>query len=159
MEFNLLEVFNTMDYSKFKQDVSNLISLSVTPNKRSGSLNARAVFNDGRTLYKTVTSTGVEISKAVLLPAINSISERNKVILDLVKKQKMTQEQVAAILNISQSTVSKIINKWDFYINIVNWDWYAIGVMKIIYLKSIQIVVFLKKMFVVDNKKWTIFRK
>lgn len=110
MEFNLLNVFKATDYKENKQDVSNLISLSVTPNKRNGSLNARAVFNDGRSLYKTVTSTGVEINKAILLPAINSVSERNKIIKDLVIKQKMTQEQVASILDISQSTISKVLN-------------------------------------------------
>lgn len=66
--------------------------------------------DDDTTLIKTVTASGV-VSEAVhRLSEIVSVAQRNAVIKDLAQ-QKMTQEAIAAMLDISQSTVSNVLKK------------------------------------------------
>ena len=79
-------------------------------NKKTGARIARAVLDNGTTLIKTVTASGAVIEKAFQLPVITSIAQRNEVIKDLAKN-KITQEQIAAMLDISQSTVSNVLKK------------------------------------------------
>lgn len=110
MSFNLMTVFKNSDLQKFGQSASNVISLAFKINKKNGARIARAVLNNGKTLIKTVTATGAIIGQVIELPEITSIAQRNKVICDL-SKNKMTQEQIAAILDISQSTVSNVLRK------------------------------------------------
>ena len=87
-----------------------MVSLAYKTNKKNGAKIARAVFDNGITLIKTVTASGVETGQVFKLPEINSTAQRNVVIKDLAKN-KMTQETIAAMLDISQSTVSNILNK------------------------------------------------
>ena len=110
MSFNLMTVFNNADLQKFGQTAANVVSLAYKINKKSGARIARAVLDNGTTLIKTVTATGAVIEEVVKLPAINSIAERNKVIIDLAKNH-IKQEQIAAMLDISQSTVSNVLKK------------------------------------------------
>lgn len=110
MSFNLMTVFNNSDLQKFGQTAANMVSLAYQANKKNGAKIARAVFDNGVTLIKTVTASGVEIGQTIKLPEIDSIAQRNDVIRDLAKN-KMTQEMIAAMLDISQSTVSNILNK------------------------------------------------
>lgn len=110
MSFNLMTVFKNSDLQKFGQTASNVISLAFKTNKKTGARIARAVLDNGKTLIKTVTATGTVIGQVIDLPEITSIAQRNNVIRDLAKN-KMTQEQIAAMLDISQSTVSNVLKK------------------------------------------------
>lgn len=110
MSFNLMTVFKNADLQKFGQSAANVVSLAFKTNKKNGSRIARAVLDNGTTLIKTVTATGVVLEEIVNLPAINSIAQRNAVILDLAKNN-IKQEQIAAMLDISQSTVSNVLRK------------------------------------------------
>lgn len=110
MAFNLLEVFEKADLKKFGRTTANIISLAFTVNKKTGARIARAVLDDGITLVKTVTSNGAVIEEAISLPVINNAKQRNALIQDLYSN-KRTQEQIAAMLNISQATVSNVIRK------------------------------------------------
>ncbi len=53
---------------------------------------------------------GHTVENVFQLPVITSIAQRNEVIHDLAKN-KITQEQIAAMLDISQSTVSNVLKK------------------------------------------------
>ena len=110
MYFNLMTVFKNADLQKFGQTAANVISLSFKTNKKTGARIARAVLENGSTLVKTVTASGVEIQEVRILPVITSIAQRNSVIFDLANN-KMTQEEIAAMLDISQSTVSNVLKK------------------------------------------------
>ena len=110
MSFNLMTVFKNADLQKFGQSAANVVSLAFKTNKKNGSRIARAVLDNGTTLIKTVTATGVVLEEIVNLPASNSIAQRNAVILDLAKNN-IKQEQIAAMLDISQSTVSNVLRK------------------------------------------------
>lgn len=110
MSFNLMTVFSNNDLQKFGQTAANVVSLAFKSNKKSGARIARAVLDNGTTLIKTVTASGAVIQEVINLPAVNSIAQRNALILDLAKN-KMTQEQIAAMLDISQATVSNVLRK------------------------------------------------
>ena len=110
MSLNLMTVFKTSDLQKFGQTASNVVSLAFKTNKKNGSKIARAVLDNGTTLIKTVTATGVEIGQVLKIPEINSIAQRNAVIKELTKN-KITQEQIAAMLDVSQATVSIVLRK------------------------------------------------
>lgn len=110
MPFNLMTVFKNSDLQKFGQTAANVISLASKTNKKSGARIARAVLDNGMTLIKTVTASGTMIGQVISLPEITSVAQRNNVIRDLAKN-KMTQEQIAAMLDISQSTVSNVLRK------------------------------------------------
>ena len=110
MPFDLMTVFKKSDLQKFGQTTSNVVSLAFKANKNRGSKIARAVLDNGTTLIKTVTATGVEIGQVLEIPEINSVAQRNAVIKDLTKN-KITQEQIAAMLDISQATVSNVLRK------------------------------------------------
>lgn len=112
MGFNLMTVFNSKDLQKFGQEAANVIQLTFKPNKKTGARVARAVMDNGTTLIKTVTATGSVLQEVIKLPEITSIAQRNNVIRDLAKNKK-TQEQIAAMLDISQATVSNVLrNKY-----------------------------------------------
>ena len=107
---NLMTVSKTFDLQKFGQTASNVVSLAFKTNKKNKSKIARAVFDNGITLIKTVTTTGVEIGQVLKIPEINFISQWNAVIKDLAKN-KITQEEIVAMLDVSQATVSNILRK------------------------------------------------
>lgn len=110
MSLNLMNVFSNVDFKKIGQTAANVISLEFKANKKNGNRIARAVLDNGTTLIKEVTATGVTINQVINLPIIKSTEQRNSVIVDLVKKG-YTQEQTAVMLNISQPTVSKVLHK------------------------------------------------
>ena len=108
MPTSLLNVFKNVDLKAFGKTTANIVSLAFTSNKKTGAKIARAVLDNGTTLIKTVTGSGV-ISETILhIPEILSVAQRNDIIKDLAK-QKYTQEVIAAMLNISQSTVSNVL--------------------------------------------------
>ena len=50
------------------------------------------------------------MGQVLKIPEINSTAQRNAVIKDLTKN-KITQEQIAAMLDVSQATVSNVLRK------------------------------------------------
>lgn len=108
MSTNLMNVFKNVDLKSVGKTAANVMQLTFKPNKKTGAKIARAVLDDGTTLIKTVTASGVVSETVHKLPEIVSSVQRNAVIKDLAK-QKMTQETIASMLDISQSTVSKVL--------------------------------------------------
>lgn len=108
METSLLNVFKNVDLKAVGKTTANIVSLAFKPNHKTGARIARAVLDDGRTLIKTVTASGVVSETIHKIPEILSVAQRNEVIRDLAK-QKITQETIAAMLDISQSTVSNVL--------------------------------------------------
>lgn len=108
MGFNLMTIFNNKDLQKFGQEASNVIQLAYKTNKKTGARIARAVMDNGTSLVKTVTASGVVLEEAIKIPEITNTIQRNNVIRDLAKNKK-TQEQIAAMLDISQATVSNVL--------------------------------------------------
>ncbi|MBQ7276932.1 MAG: hypothetical protein IJS58_06735 [Bacilli bacterium] len=110
MAFNLINVFNKNDLIKNGQSFENIVSLAFKTNSKNGNRTVRAVLDNGQALIKTVTQTGVEISKAITISSFNSVKQRNDIIKDL-SKQKFNQEDIAAMMDLSQSTVSNVLRK------------------------------------------------
>lgn len=110
MSTNLMNVFKSIDLKSAGKTASDVVSLAFKPNKKTGARIARAVLNDGTTLIKTVTASGVVSETVHRLPEITSVVKRNEIIKDLAK-QKFTQETIAAMLDISQSTVSNVLRE------------------------------------------------
>lgn len=110
MPITLMNVFKNSDLKNIGKAANNILSLNFKSNKKTGAKIARAVLDDGTTLIKTVTTSGVVSQAMHQLPQIQSVVQRNEVIKDLAK-QKMTQETIAAMLDISQSTVSNVLKK------------------------------------------------
>lgn len=110
MNTNLMNVFKSTDLKSVGKSATDVMSLAFKPNKKTGAKIARAVLNDGTTLIKSVTASGVVSETIHKLPEISSVVQRNEVIKDLAK-QKINQETIAAMLDISQSTVSNVLRK------------------------------------------------
>lgn len=110
MSTSLITVFKNADLKSVGKTTANIISLAFKPNKKTGARIARAVLDDGTTLIKTVTASGVVSETIHRIPEIVSIAQRNEIIKDLAK-QKINQETIAAMLDISQSTVSNVLRK------------------------------------------------
>lgn len=110
MSINLLTVFKNIDLKSVGKSTSNIISLAFKTNQKTGVKTARAVLDDGRTLIKFVTPSGVISEIIHQIPEITSVFQRNEIIKEL-SKQKLNQETIAAMLDISQSTVSNVLRK------------------------------------------------
>lgn len=110
MTTNLMKVFKNADLKNVGKSATDIVSLSFKPNKKTGTRIARAVLSDGTTLIKNVTASGVVSETIHKLPEIASVAQRNAVIKDLAK-QKINQETIAAMLDVSQSTVSNVLRK------------------------------------------------
>ena len=108
MATNLMNVFKNTDLKNIGKSTADVMSLAFKPNKKTGAKIARAVLSDGTTLIKSVTASGVVSETIHKLPEI--VSQRNEVIRDLAK-QKINQETIAAMLDVSQSTVSNVLRK------------------------------------------------
>lgn len=102
--------FKTSDLKEVGQTAANVVSLAFKPNKKTGAKIARAVLDNGTTLIKSVTASGVVSETVHKISEIASVAQRNDVIKDLAK-QKINQETIAAMLDISQSTVSNVLRK------------------------------------------------
>lgn len=111
MSVSLMSVFKNIDLVDLGKTTANIISLAFTPNKKTGAKIARAVLDNGMTLIKTVTASGVVSETICRIPEIVSVAQRNEVIRDLAKQKVFSQEMIAAMLNVSQSTVSNVLRK------------------------------------------------
>lgn len=83
-------------------------SIKMETNKRTGEKKLRVAQKDGTTQFGTSAPCGVEEYKKTYLLPYSSKEERNKQIAYLYNKD-YRQEDIAAMLNISQSTVSKVL--------------------------------------------------
>lgn len=101
---NLLRAFSKLDFMKVGQKAEHLIELSFACNKITGKKFARAVFEDGVYMIK---EDGKEDD--LITCQINSIEDRTMLIKALYDRY--TQLDIAAMLNISQGTVSAAINR------------------------------------------------
>ena len=110
MQDSLIKAFNSTDVAKVASKIRDIVSLNYGINKKTGEKFARAVLKDGTTLIKSVTESGIEKNVKYVIPAFKNVAERNKVISDL-SKQKLTQNDIACMMNISQSTVSNVLRK------------------------------------------------
>lgn len=108
METNLLNAFKNVDLKAIGKTTANIVSLAFKPNRKTGTRIARAVLDDGRTLVKTVTASGIVSETIHKIPEVLSVAQRNEVIRDLAR-QKITQETIVAMLDVSQSTVSNVL--------------------------------------------------
>lgn len=88
MATNLMNVFKNVDLQGVGKTAANIVSLAFKPNKKTGAKIARAVLDDGTTLIKTVTASGVVSETIHRLPEITSTVQRNEVIKDLCKQKK-----------------------------------------------------------------------
>lgn len=110
MATNLMNVFKNTDLKNAGKSAADVVSLAFKPNKKTGAKIARAVLSDGTTLIKSVTASGVVSETIHKLPEIATVAQRNEVIKDLAK-QKINQDTIAAMLDVSQSTVSNVLRK------------------------------------------------
>ena len=106
MATNLMNVFKNTDLKNVGKSAADVVSLAFKPNKKTGA----KIASDGTTLIKSVTISGVVSETVHKLPEIVSVAQRNEVIRDLAK-QKINQETIAAMLDVSQSTVSNVLRK------------------------------------------------
>ena len=112
MPTSLLNIFKNAEIRKETgKTTANIIDLAFRTNGKTGAKIARAVLDDGRTLVKTITASGVVSEYIHKIPDIVSVAQRNEIIKDLSKQKGFTQEMIAAMLNISQSTVSNVLKK------------------------------------------------
>ena len=70
MATNLMNVFKNVDLQGVGKTAANIVSLAFKPNKKTGAKIARAVLDDGTTLIKTVTASGV-VSETIHTPCRN----------------------------------------------------------------------------------------
>ena len=110
MSLELTKLFKEIDFGQLKQVGHEIITFTFKPNKKTCAKTVRALCNNGYAMEKTITSSGVEVTNTYIIPVINSIKERNTIIKDLAK-QNFTQDKIAALLNVSQSTVSRVLKK------------------------------------------------
>ena len=112
MSLNLLSIFSNAEVRKEAgKTTANIIDLAFRTNGKTGAKIARAVLDDGRILVKTITASGVVSETIHKIPDIVSTAQRNEIIKDLSKQKGFSQEMIAAMLNISQSTVSNVLRK------------------------------------------------
>ena len=107
MSINLLNVFNSKDFKDAGKKTSELVELTFKINPASGARFTRAVFEDGSVLVKQV-SGDITNENVMQFPKITSISQRTEIIKKLHKEY--TQLDIAAILDISQATVSTALH-------------------------------------------------
>ena len=113
MKKGLLFAFSDEDFKDpiegVSYDLSDIVSLSYVINKSTGAKFARAQLEDGTTLIKPVHSGDAVTEIEYVIPAYRGTAERNSIIKDLAEEPDLTQEMIACMLNISQSTVSNVM--------------------------------------------------
>ena len=95
--------------TKPKLSQENITSFKMTK-KENGEIIGIVTTIFGETYIKKITENGMSIETIITLPNFNSIAERNNSIVDFKKKNKnYTQNDIATIYRVSQSTVSNIL--------------------------------------------------
>ena len=103
MSENWLQVFNNAI------NPNNIISIKQCI-KKTGEIFAKATKKDGKTLIKSLSPLDVEKNMLIEIPSYASKLERNKIIQELSKN--FTQDDIADMLDISQSTVSNVLKSF-----------------------------------------------
>ena len=115
MDRGLLFIFTDDDFRApidgTSYDISDIVSLSYVMNKSTGERYARAELGDGTALIKPVPSGNVRSEVEYVIPAYRNTSQRNEVIKTLAEDPDLTQEMIACMMDISQSTVSNVMRK------------------------------------------------
>lgn len=88
----------------------DLVSLSLGKNKKTGERYLKAKDSDGVTYIGKITASGIKEKRLISIPPFSSKKERDNYIKELYAKD-YTQNDVAEILDISQSTVSNVLSK------------------------------------------------
>ena len=113
MEKGLLSVFTEDDFDEAvtggAYGLEDIVSLSYVMNKSTGERFARAVLEDGTTLIKPAFTRGGNYQVEHVIPPYSTTAERNAIIAELADDPELTQEMIAAMLDISQSTVSNVL--------------------------------------------------
>lgn len=104
MSKNLLKAFSSADFEIMGMKSVDLVELSFKENKVSGMKFVRAVFADGTFMVKKMA----EGETLMCFRHLDSIVKRNEMIEQLYEIY--TQMDIAAILDISQATVSAVIH-------------------------------------------------
>ena len=99
---NAIQIVNKETLSEI---ILNAKSVSKKQNSKTGSNKLKIKQKDGCFLSLTQTKHGNQIATKVKAPAYNSKEERKQLAKDL-KKEGMTQKDIAEILGFSQSTIS-----------------------------------------------------
>ena len=107
MSTSLLNAFSLKDFKNARKRSADLVELTFKVNPTSGAKFVRAVFEDGSFLVKQV-SDEIAGKNVLQFPRIESVAQRTKIIKELNKEY--TQQDIAAMLDISQATVSTAIH-------------------------------------------------
>lgn len=91
-------------------DTAELISVAAQYSKKFAAMIGHAVWSNGRTGIKIVTSHGAQVFSFVIVPQNMSREQRDGIILDLLKLG-FTQSLAGAATGTSQSTVSRVLRK------------------------------------------------
>ena len=92
-------------------DLSDIVSLCFVMNKSTGDRFARAELGDGTALIKPVPSGNGQSEIEYVIPAYRNTAQRNQIIKTLAEDPDLTQEMIACMMDISQSTVSNVMRK------------------------------------------------
>lgn len=109
----LLSTFTDSDFRSpikgERYDISDIVSLEYVTNKSTGERLVRAVLSDGVALIKRADGKNVGSGIDFVIPSYRNIAGRNQIIIDLAADPDLTQEMIAAMMDISQSTVSNVL--------------------------------------------------
>lgn len=115
MEKGLLFIFTEEDFKKpiegTSYDLSDIVSLCYVINKSTGDRFARAELGNGTALIKPVPSGNGKSKIEYVIPSYRNTAQRNKIIKELAEDPDLTQEMIACMMDISQSTVSNVMRK------------------------------------------------
>ncbi len=115
MNRGLLSMFTDRDFREpiegTSYDISDIVSLGYVMNKSTGERYARAELGDGTALIKPVPSGNGISEIEYVIPAYRNTSQRNEIIRTLAEDPDLTQEMIACMMDISQSTVSNVMRK------------------------------------------------
>lgn len=88
---------------------SEIESMNVRTNKRTNERIIQAKTIDGQSYIGYNSSNGLTDMRRISVPSYSDRAERNEYIYYLYDIKKYTQDEIAAILDISQSTVSNVL--------------------------------------------------
>lgn len=115
MDRGLLSIFTDADFKKpingTSYDISDIVSLSFVINKSTGDRFARAELGDGTALIKPVPSGNGKSEIEFVIPSYRNTAQRNEIIKTLAENPDLTQEMIACMMDISQSTVSNVMRR------------------------------------------------
>lgn len=115
MERGLLSVFDDDDFREplngTSYDISDIVSLGFVINKSTGDRYARARLGDGTALIKPVPSGDGRAEIEYVIPSYRNTAQRNEIIKALAEDPELTQEMIACMMDISQSTVSNVMRR------------------------------------------------